>query len=280
MKNKGLSIRKKSKGVNTNDHIFSVPELIDKIIAQADIILEILDARFIEKTRNKEIEKKIIAKGKKLIFVLNKSDLINMNEASKNIEFEDMEIHVFVSSTIRTGKDDLKYLIRREAAKINKDAVNIGIMGYPNTGKSSIINLLAGRKAAKTSSQSGFTKGLQKIRFADGLYLIDTPGLIPMGEKMSHSSKDLIKHSEIGVRTWDRAGDPELAVHCIMQEYPGKIEGYYNIDAKGDSDFLIEELGKRLHCFKKGGVVDSDRVSRQVLRNWQEGKIKVDLKKD
>ena len=156
---------------------------------------------------------------------------------------------------------------------MNKDDVNVGIIGYPNTGKSSITNILSGKSSARVSSESGYTKSIQKIRLSRGLYLIDTPGII-LDEENPILSKNAIKHSKIGAVTWDKTKNPELAVWGIMKEYPGVMEKYYGIESEEDSDILIEKLGRKMSFLKKGDQVDETKTAKKILRDWQEGKIK------
>ncbi len=274
MKGTGLSIRRKSNEINTNMHRYRIPELIDLVVEQIDIVLEVLDARFIEKTRNFDIEQKLKKLGKTIIYVLNKSDLVNIENVKKELESNELRPYVFFSCKNKQGIKDLKEKIRSEAKKFKKDSINFGVIGYPNTGKSSIINILAGRAVAGTSSQAGYTKGLKKIRFSAGLYLIDTPGIIPFNEHLVITREHIIKHFEIGARTWDKAGDPEMVVHYLMKENAEAIEKYYNLDVNGDSEALIETLGRKLCYLKKGNVVDTDRTARRILRDWQEGQIR------
>jgi ribosome biogenesis GTPase A len=59
-----------------------------------------------------------------------------------------------------------------------------------------------------------------------------------------------------------------------MQEYLNVLEKHYKIDANGNSEVLLETLGKKLHFLKKHGDVDDVRTAKQVLKDWQEGKIK------
>ncbi len=275
MVEKGLSIKKKSKRNDTNMHRYRIPELIDKLICGADIILEVLDARFIEQTRNPRIEKRVRQLGKKLIFILNKADLADIDTITREVELHKLKPYVFFSCKNQMGKGNLKEFIRKESEGLCNEAVNLGIVGYPNTGKSSIINMLSGKSAAKTSSQAGFTRGIQKVKLSEGIYLIDTPGIIPINERLKQNPAYLIKHSEIGAKSWDKTKEPEMVVHKILGDYPGVLEAYYDIQAGGDSEILIEELGKRLSYLKKGGIVDTDRTARKILRDWQEGKIKL-----
>ena len=264
----------RGKSENINKHKSSVPSLIDYVINEADIIFEVLDSRFLEKTRNTEIEKRVKELGKLLVYIFNKSDLIDINKVKIEKDLGELKPNLFFSSKKRKGAATLRRLIKIEAGKIKKDSVNIGIIGYPNTGKSSLINFLVGRKMARTSSEAGFTKGIQKIKISDGIYLIDTPGIIPPIEKTFGNRELFVKHSQIGSITWDRTKNPEMVVFELMKEYPGILENYYGIDAKGNSEVLIERLGRKLCYLKKGNEIDEDRTSKHILRDWQQGKIR------
>jgi ribosome biogenesis GTPase A len=163
-----------------------------------------------------------------------------------------------------------------EAKKIKRErGTHIGIIGYPNTGKSSIINVIAGGGRAKTAAESGFTKGMQKIRLAKGVLLLDSPGVIPEREAPAHKTSDMKKLSFIGVKTFDRAKNPEFIVFELMKEHPGAFEKFYGIDAGGDSEKLIEEFGRKNKFLAKGGSVNIDRSARAILKDWQFGKIRV-----
>ena len=271
----GRSKKTRGKSPNTHKHKSYVPSIINRVIEESDIILEVLDSRFIEKTRNFEIEKRVKRLGKVIIYVFNKSDLVNINKIKLKIELEKLKPNLFFSSKERSGSVKLKKVIKIESKKLKQESVNIGIVGYPNTGKSSLINSLTGKSAAKTSSEAGYTKGMQKIKLSKGLYLIDTPGIIPNLEKFSKNIKNLVKHSHIGAVTWDKVKDPDLVVDKLMKESPGVIEKHYKIDTKMDSELLIEKLGKKLNYLKKGNLVDEVRTAKQILRDWQEGKIRI-----
>jgi len=252
-----------------------IPAIIREIIGISDIVLEILDARFIEKTRNREIEGFVSELGKKLIFVLNKADLANLDELKGSGKLEEMKPYVLFSCRTNMGRGDLRTLIKIESKRLKqKRKTHVGIIGYPNTGKSSIINLLAGRNAARTASEAGFTRGLQKIRLAKGILLLDTPGVMPEKEAPAHRFEHVRKLSIIGVQTYDKVKNPEFVVYEIMKANPEVLEKFYGVEASGDAEKLIEELGKRHNFLAKGGKIDSDRTARMILKDWQTGKIK------
>lgn len=253
---------------SSNKHKKAIPKLIKEVIDISDIIIEVLDARFIEETRNKEIENLIIEKGKKIIYAVNKSDLI---EQRKNLDLNPI---IYVSCKDKRGTRKLRERIYIEASRIDREKVNVGIIGYPNTGKSSIINILTRRASAKSSKEAGFTKGMQKIRLKKGITILDTPGLIPEDEDSAIKLNDLAKHGKIGVRTFDKIKNPEFVLFNLIKHNPGLFEKFYQIDAKGNVEILIEKLGRKKIILRKGNLVDIDKTARLMLKDWQEGKIK------
>ena len=273
---RGLGKAKKGRGKspNTHKHKKSVPTIIENLIKNVEVVLFILDARFIEKSRNREIEDLAKKSGKVIIRVLNKSDLVDVKKIIKNKELEELKPFLFFSAKDRKGSATLKKMIKIEAKRLKEDVVNVGIVGYPNVGKSSLINIITGRSSARTSPEAGYTKGIQKIKLSSGLYLIDTPGIIPLSEKSSHQ-KYSTKHSQIGAITWHKVKYPDMVVNDLMKENPGVLEKYYNFNVEGDSDLLIEKLGEKLNYKKKGNVVDETRTAKKILKDWQEGKIRV-----
>jgi hypothetical protein len=201
--------------------------------------------------------------------------LVDRRKVIKDMGETDLYPFVFISCKNRRGSSELMERIKIEARKINKDKVYIGVVGYPNTGKSSIINLLRGSSAARVSSEAGFTKGIQKVKITDQILLIDTPGVIPLSEDSNIKEQDLFKHALINSRTWDKIKNPEVIINDLMQKYPGVLEKFYNVESEEDSDILIEELGKKKNFLLKKNEVDSDRTSRLIIKDFQEGKIKV-----
>jgi len=249
------------------------PELILKIIQDSDIILEVLDARFIEETRNTEIEEQIKGQGKKLIYALNKSDLLLKKEKKINLDYS-----ILVSCKERSDIRKLRELIKILSKKIKKpfgEKIIVGIIGYPNTGKSSLINLLIGRSSAGVGSEAGFTRGIQKLRLDENIFILDSPGVIPETQ-YSHTEKEKISKQTIaGGRSYSQVKDPEIVVAKLISAYPQILEKFYNVQANGDSEILIEELGRKKGFLLKGNEVDKDRTARLILRDFQEGKIMI-----
>lgn len=258
------------------------PLILLEIVEKADIILEILDARFPEKTRNLEIEKKIIKLRKKLIYILNKADLIKTKRLKK---YNYLSPNVAVSCKRRKGIRKVRGVIEKISKEIFKSKkikenqkfekkIIVGVIGYPNTGKSSLINALVGKKLAPASSEAGYTKGVQKIRLSKNIVIIDTPGVIPKQEYSTTEKEKRARQAMLGGRSYSQVKEPELVVAKIMKEYPKILEKFYKIEARGDSEILLQKLGKKKGFIKKGGEVNEDKTARFILKEWQEGRIK------
>jgi len=273
----GLGTHKSNaKSFGTNVHKEEFPDIARKVIETSDIILEIIDSRFIKESRNPEIEDFIRKTGKKLIYILNKADLVDIEQIKKDIQENNLRPYSILSCKMRRGGQLLRNRIKIEASRINFPQVRVGILGYPNVGKSSVINLLIGRKSAKTAFEAGFTKGMQKIKLAENIFIIDTPGIIPSKEK---GESGFAKHVKISSRNYDKVHEPEFVVSSIMKEYPGVFEKFYKIRAKNNPDVLIEKLGRKKCFLCKGNEVDIDRTARIILKDWQEGKMQNLVKK-
>ncbi len=234
-------------------------DAVNKVIEQADIIVEVLDARYIEGTRNQELEDKAKAAGKKVILAINKSDLISKSAI-------DRSKGIYISATKEWGMGELRRAMFADIDKTKEKNI-IGVVGYPNVGKSSVINALTGKEAALTSPQSGFTKGRQLIKMKEGLYMLDTPGVLPYMEK------DKAKHALISATDFSKIKDPESVALELIESNGEQIKRHYQVKGE-DSEEILEEVAKRLGKLKKGGVPDTMNAARTIIMDWQRGNIK------
>lgn len=247
---------------------------VNQVLSQADLILEVLDARFIEESRNPEIEAKIRQQGKQIIYVINKCDLVEVEKLKETIKGmkQHLQPSIFISSTDKFGTTILK----KKILELSRGkGVTVAVVGYPNVGKSSVINALAGRKAARTSPQSGFTHGVQRIRVGPKIVLLDTPGVFPWKEK------DDWKHAVMGAVDYAKVKDPEAIVLKLIEHYQPAITKFYGV-AGSEPEEILENVARRLQRLRTGGVPDTEAAARIILKEWQRGTIKekVLLKKE
>ncbi len=242
-------------------------KIVQEVIQESDVILEILDARYPHETRNKDAEKLVKKAKKPLIYVLNKADMLRERFADLEVPLKPF---VFVSATKNLGTTRLRGMLRKY---IKTRPIVVGIIGYPNTGKSSLINVLKQRKSAPTSPIAGFTRGMQKIKIEKRIYMLDTPGVF------AQLDYDKIKHALTGTVSIAQMRDQDLVaieILDIMRESnPKVLKELYAVEWKDDVWEVLEDIALHYHFLLKGGKPDSMRAARKVIEDWQKGKILV-----
>lgn len=239
-------------------------EGVNKVIRQADILLLCLDARFVQETRNDEIEEKVQRAEKPIIYVLTKSDLGSKGALLR--KSKDLKPSVLFSSKARYGTHNLEMEILKIAKEKKMESIKVGVLGYPNVGKSSLINSMKGKSSLKVSPLSGYTKRVTRVN-ARGISFMDTPGVIPYKEN------DEKKHVLISAIDYTKYKDPDLAVFGLMEHYMAAITRHYGVIGT-DKEKVIEDIAKKNNFLLKGNVPDIARAARMILREWQTGKIK------
>ncbi|MDP3734459.1 MAG: GTPase, partial [Nanoarchaeota archaeon] len=229
---------------------------VNQVLKESEIIIEVLDARMVDETRHRELERKIEASGKKILYVINKCDLVP-NEALEEIK-KKVTPSVFISSKERLGTTILKKKILQIA---HGEHVTVGVVGYPNVGKSSLINALAGRHKARTSAESGFTKGMQKIRVDSRITILDTPGVFPSKEN------DTIKYGFTSAIDYGKIKDPEIVALKLIEAEKELIKNYFNL-SQDDAEEMLEEIAFKFKKLQKGGKADLETAARFLLKEW------------
>ncbi len=232
-----------------------------RIFRDADVLLEVVDARFPDLTRLPHYEELAKKLGKPLIIVMNKVDLVPKEWAEdwkRIIQRRGIPV-VFVSSKMRWGTR----ILRRKIKDVAKSfPVKVGVFGYANVGKSSLINILKGKTAAQAAPLPGWTKGEQIVKISRKIYLIDSPGIIPM--------RDPTKLVLIGSYNPNKMEDPELAAEILLRIL-------HSIDPEKWPQ-NIDEYAQKRGYLRKGGLPDTHRAAVELLSKWQRGKITIPSK--
>ena len=241
-----------------------------EIINKSDLTLEILDARMPDLTRIQKLEEYAKKIGRPLLMVINKSDLVSKTTL-KNIEEKYKDEYYIITSA--KSSDCVKKIIKIAKIRIKKENIRIAVIGYPNTGKSSIINKLSKAGRARTSSESGFTKGLQLISGKSGLMLFDTPGVVPFADR------DEIRLGLTSGISPEKLEDPESVAYELIKIFKGNnpeaLKREYNINPDQEEDEILFEIGKNNNMLVKKGEVDEKRAAIKLLFDWHKGKIKL-----
>lgn len=235
--------------------------LVDRVIREADILLLVADARNVRESMNWELEARIRKRRKRYLYVINKVDLISRKE-QQSISFAN-SIQISAKHRLSTLR-----LLRKIMELSEGHQVTVGVIGYPNTGKSTLINSLKGRHSAPTSPMSGYTHALQKVRVNETIMMIDTPGVIHFSRKAD------IEMVKIGVMNPEKLRDPEGTAAKLIRSMEGRIEEYFQVPRGGDPFDLLEKIALKKNILKKGSSPDTVRMARQLVTLVQRGVIK------
>lgn len=242
-----------------------------KVIDSSDVIIHVLDARDPLGTKCNRIEELIKSKAqhKHLVYVLNKVDLIPTTITSKWLRFLSKEhpCIAYHSNSLDNhyGKENLMNLLRQLKTLYNKETLSVGFVGYPNCGKSSIINTLRGKEVCKSAPVPGETRCWQYITLMKDLYLIDCPGVVPISDY-----KQAVLHGGIRI---ENVEDPEDLIEDVIKLAGKKaIEACYKIKFEGIEE-MYEKISKKYGKIVKGGEPNVDLISKMILHDLQRGKI-------
>lgn len=266
-------------------HMAKTRRLISENLKLVDVVIELLDARLPLSSRNPEIDN-IVGKKPRIV-VLNKCDIADEKANEAWIEyFQKKGISAFLADC-RSGKGFsalspaidrvLKEKFERDRQKgIQRHSVKMMIVGIPNVGKSSFINRLSSRSAAKTGDRPGVTTAKQWIRIAGKYELLDTPGILwPKFE-----SVDVARRIAFTGGIKDEIMDiEELAFYLIgylKENYWENLAERYKLteaDAELESWDLVTAIGKKRGCIVSGGEVDTFRTAALILDEFRSAKL-------
>lgn len=168
------------------------------------------------------------------------------------------------------GKGSLIQLLRQfSVLHSDKKQISVGFVGYPNTGKSSIINTLKKKKVCTVAPIAGETKVWQYITLMRRIYLIDCPGIVPVG--MGDSETNTILKGVVRVENVDSPSEHIPAV--LARVKPEYIRQTYNLKTWTDYEDFLTQLARRGGKLLKGGEADLDTCAKMVLNDWMRGKI-------
>ncbi|NXN76585.1 NOG2 protein, partial [Himantopus himantopus] len=245
-----------------------------KVIDSSDVVVQVLDARDPMGTRSPHVESYLKKEKhwKHLIFVLNKCDLVPTWATKRWVavlsqEYPTLAFHASLTNPF--GKGAFIQLLR-QFGKLHSDKkqISVGFIGYPNVGKSSVINTLRSKKVCNVAPIAGETKVWQYITLMRRIFLIDCPGVVyPSGD----TETDIVLKGVVQV---EKIKSPEDHISAVLERAkPEYIRKTYKIDSWKDTEEFLEKLASRTGKLLKGGEPDLQTVSKMVLNDWQRGRI-------
>ncbi|KAK4098638.1 NGP1NT-domain-containing protein [Parathielavia hyrcaniae] len=246
-----------------------------KVIDSSDVILHVIDARDPLGTRCRHVEKYLATEAphKHLVFVLNKIDLVPSSTAAAWIRVlqKDHPTCAMRSSLKNPfGRGSLIDLLRQFSI-LHKDRkqISVGLIGYPNVGKSSIINALRGKAVTKVAPIPGETKVWQYVTLMKRIYLIDCPGIVPPNHH--DTPQDLLLRGVVRVENVEH---PEQYIPAVLKKVKTHhMERTYELKGWKDHIEFLELLARKSGRLLKGGEPDVDGVAKMVLNDFMRGKI-------
>ncbi|MFX1514820.1 MAG: GTPase [Promethearchaeota archaeon] len=237
-----------------------------ELIKNCDLVLEVIDGRLPLLSRVSSIENHLEKLGIPLIIVLNKCDLVPQHicEQTKKIFSEEYPT-VYISARKRQGTKILRQNIVKYAIK--KKEILISAVGIPNTGKSSLLNILKGKHVVPTGLKPGVTRHLQIIRISQKILMYDTPGVIPF----DHPDEEL--QVFMGASSIDNLVDPlKTAFYFLDRIRNHYTEGFtkrYNIPSLTmDNEEILTHIAHERRMFLKGAQPNITEAAKVLMREF------------
>ena len=255
-------------------HMHKAQKEIKKALPNIDLIIEVIDARIPFSSSNPVIAEIAENNGfaKPIIKVINKSDLADPIITQQWHDYLEQQKDVKALVVSYDQRDQIKKiaaLCRQLAShRTDKDKnIRAMIMGIPNVGKSTIINILTGRTIAKVGNEPAVTKRQQRIDIADDVTLFDTPGILWPKIENENSSYRLAVTGAIKDTAVDYIDIAFYAIDYLKESYPHLIIETFKFDKlKNETIDIVEDIGKKRGCLRSGGRVDLDSTCKIIIK--------------
>ncbi|MBQ2827714.1 MAG: ribosome biogenesis GTPase YlqF [Clostridia bacterium] len=265
-------------------HMAKTRRKIKESLPLVDAVTEIVDARVPVSSHNPEISD--IISGKPRIVILNKCDVADENATKKWIQYFKSQGVSAIAADCKSGKGLNLYrpLIKEvladkiksyEEKNMQGRALRVMVVGIPNTGKSSFINRMAGKKRAEVADRPGVTRHNQWFVIGDGIELLDTPGVLwpkfedpAVGDKLAFIGSvkdDILDVESLAVRF----------LEVMKKDYPERLTERYKITGFEDAEpyEILEMIGRKRGMLISGGEINTERAATTILDEYRAGKL-------
>jgi len=257
-------------------HMLETKRLLKNSISKVDAILEVLDARLPISSENPILNQ--LCKDKIRIKVLNKSDLADPVITDYWLSYFEHQRNVPAISICASQQIQVEKALHSCISRITRNRarkVKVIVVGIPNTGKSTILNTLVGKKVAKTGNVPAITRQQQRTSLKNNIDIYDTPGILwpviePKERALALASSGAISdtaldYHEIGI----------FVAGLLLKNYPHLLLERYAFLKKipQDESELIEKIGTARGCLVKGGNINYKKAAEILIRDLRSGKI-------
>ncbi len=258
-------------------HMHKANKEIKETLSRIDLIIEVLDARIPFSSHNPLLSQ--LRGDKPCIKILTKSDLADPDLTRQWQTWLEKEQGVKTLALTIEQPERMRQLISlcHKMIPTHTDKhkiINTMIMGIPNVGKSSLINILSGKTIAKTGNEPAVTKSQQRIRLDSDIVLFDTPGVLWPKVENESSMYRLATSGAVKDTAFEYDDIAFFAAEYLLTAYPEHLMQRYKLTTLPHNELeLIESIGRKRGCLQSGGRVDLNKASKILLTELRAGTL-------
>ncbi|MCK5121710.1 MAG: ribosome biogenesis GTPase YlqF [Methylococcales bacterium] len=258
-------------------HMHKASKEIKQVLPQIDLIIEVLDARIPFSSQNPMLS--MLRGEKPCIRVLSKTDLADPETTLIWQNYLEQEKGVKTLAVTTQQPDKIKQITQLCHKMVpgkggNDKLIKTMIMGIPNVGKSTIINILADRIIAKTGNEPAVTKRQQRITLKNNIVLSDTPGVLWPNVENKNSGYRLAITGAIKDTALNYDDIAFFAAEYLLDHYPEQLKSRYQLEQLPDNESdLMEVIGRKRGCLRSGKQVDLEKTSKILISEFRAGTI-------
>ena len=259
-------------------HMHLTKKAIEERIKKIDVVIEMLDARLPGSSANPMLGS--LTAGRPALKVLSKQDLADPERTAQWLAHYNSLPNTSAVAMDTSMTAPAKTLIAAcHALAPNRGGMvkpmRVLICGIPNVGKSTLINTLVGKRAAKTGDEAGVTKMEQRISLADDFYLYDTPGMLWPRIIVAKSGYNLAASGAIGRNAFDEEEVALELLDYLQLSYAAQLATRYKLEAMADmsAEDMLTEIGRKGGALQSGGRVNTQKAAELVLTDFRTGRL-------
>lgn len=266
-------------------HMAVAVDKVKEAMAENDLVVEVLDARCPQASRNPMVEKLRNHRQRPCLKVLNKADLADPVATAAWLKFYSAQkgVSAIALSCKKPGEAAKVLAAAKKLAPHRNDnfkPLRMLIMGVPNVGKSTLINALLKKRVAKVGDEPAVTKVLHRYDISSTVQITDTPGLMWPKIDEEHAGLMLAASHAIGANAYIESDVAIFLGDVLLARYPKALAARYGVGAGTEADAqpldgvsVVEAVAAKRGLRRKGGEADFDKASLLLLADYRSGAL-------
>lgn len=259
-------------------HMHLTRQAIAERVKEIDVVIEMLDARLPGSSANPLMQQ--LTSGRPTLKVLNKQDMADpartalwLAHYNAQPQTQAISLDASIAAPARALIDACHRLAPNRGGMFKP--MRVLICGIPNVGKSTLINTLKGKRAAKTGDEAGVTRTESRIVLADDFYLYDTPGMLWPRIFVPESGYNLAASGAVGKNAYDEEEVAYELLDKLKTDYPGLMEARYQLGLSNEAwaqthdDDLLQAIGRKRGALASGGKVNVQKAAELLIADFR-----------